>query len=142
MIFLGAPYPILKNSKGFLYTQNGIDQIKSDLLALLLTTPGERVMLPFFGTPLKDLMFEPNDDIVVQNATDMIAKAITAWEPRITVSQISIQNGGGAVSNALDPTDTGSESEHILSISIQFFDPENIKDVQELTLELPLGGTS
>ena len=100
MKFLGAPYPILPNPKGFLYTQNGLDQIKSDLLVLLLTTPGERVMLPGYGTPLKDLIFEQNDGTTVQRATQMIANSIAAWEPRITVTQIDIRNSAG---DNLDP---------------------------------------
>ena len=138
MRFLGAPYPITKNSKGFLYTQEGLDQIKSDLLVLLLTHPGERVMLPGFGTPLKDLLFDQNDINTVQKTTQMIASAITAWEPRITVTQIDVRNS--ANESSLDPNDTGSEIDHILSINISFFDPQNIKDVQKLTLELPTGG--
>jgi phage baseplate assembly protein W len=48
MNFLGAPYPIIKSPRGLLRTQSGINQIKSDLLVLLLTEPGERVMLPEF----------------------------------------------------------------------------------------------
>ena len=138
MIFLGAPYPILKNPKGLLYTQNGINQVKSDLLVLLLTTPGERVMLPNYGTPLKELVFEQNDDVVAQKAKDMIARSISAWEPRITVTDISVFNV--ANENSLDPADSMEETDHVLSISIKFFDPENIRNIQELKLELPLGG--
>ena len=65
MKFLGAPYPIIKHPRGFFHTQSGIDQVKADLLILLLTNPGERVMLPDFGAGLNRLMFEPNDSILV-----------------------------------------------------------------------------
>jgi hypothetical protein len=34
--------------------------------------------------------------------------------------------------------DAGQDWDHILSIQIMFFDPENIKSVQALTLEIPL----
>jgi phage baseplate assembly protein W len=139
MRFLGTPYPITKNPKGFLYTQEGLDQIKSDLLVLLMTYPGERVMLPGFGTPLKDLLFDQNDVVVAQKASQMIARAISAWEPRITVTQIDVMNS--ADESSLNPNDTKTEAEHVLSINIRFFDPQNIKDVQQLKLELPLGGT-
>lgn len=137
MEFLGAPYPILKNAGGLLHTQNGLDQIKSDLLCLLLTAPGERVMLPGFGTPLKNLIFEQNDEFTVQKTTQMIANAISAWEPRITVSQIDVRTG--ADESSLDPNDDNTETNNILSINIRFFDPENIKEVQELKLEIPGG---
>ena len=79
----GFAYPIIKGPKGFFGIQSGINQIKSDLLILLLTSPGERVMLPTFGTPLKDLIFEPGDASLVSRARQMIINSITQWEPRI-----------------------------------------------------------
>ena len=136
MSFIGAPYPIVENSKGFLASQSGINQVKSDLLCLLLTNPGERVKLPSFGTPLKELVFEQNDIIVAEKAREMIASSIRMWEPRITVEQINIQNGPGNI--VLSGEDLGQDVDHILSIQILFFDPESIQDVQELVFELPL----
>lgn len=137
-IFLGVPYPITKNPQGFFYTQSGIDQIKSDMLVLLLTNPGERVMNPTFGTPLKKLMFEPNDLVIQNAAKKMIIDSISKWEPRITVQQIQVTSSVDEA--ALNALDDKSEKEHILFIRIIFIDPQNIKEVQELTLEVPLSG--
>jgi len=63
--FIGAPYPISRHPLGMLRSQKGVNQVKSDLLVLLLTEPGERVMLPAFGTPLKQFFFEQNDSVIV-----------------------------------------------------------------------------
>ena len=139
MNFYGAPYPVTKHPRGFLHTQPGIDQVKSDLLVLLLTNPGERVMLPQFGTPLRTLQFEPNDPFIVQQAKTMIANSISMWEPRVTIQNITVTNGMAA--SELNPLDTCTEQNSILGISISFFDPENISDVQQLQLEIPLGGS-
>jgi len=136
MEFLGAPYPIVRNARGLLATQDGINQIKSDLLCLLLTNPGERVMLPTFGTPLRELVFEQNDNFLVRKATDMISTAIKTWEPRVTIDQINVNVGADNIN--LNSMDAGQDWDHILSIQIMFFDPENIKSVQALTLEIPL----
>ena len=136
MKFLGAPYPIIKTPRGLLATQNGINQIKADLLALLLTNPGERVMLPEFGTPLNELIFDPNDPILTERAREMIIASINAWEPRITVEQIEVMVGADEAS--LDQADLKQDLAHILSIRILFFDPENIRELQELKLEMPL----
>jgi hypothetical protein len=136
MQITGTPYPIIKHPNGFLHSQNGIDQVKSDLLCLLLTNPGERVMLPEFGTPLRELLFDPNDATLMQRARDMIAKSIQAWEPRITVEAITVTTNFDR--DELNATDDLTEKEHILGIRISFFDPINIRDVQELALELPL----
>lgn len=69
----------------------------------------------------------------------MIINSINLWEPRITVQQIDITNT--IDQNDLDPNDPKENLENILSIKILFFDPENMKEVEELKLELPLGGT-
>ena len=134
--FLGAPYPIVKTPRGLLPTQNGINQIKSDLLCLLLTNPGERCMLPDFGTPLRELIFDPNDSTLVEKAKEMIINSIKLWEPRISVSQIDVFTGAENI--RLNSNDLRQDVEHILSIIIKFVDPENIQQVQELKLELPL----
>lgn len=137
MTFYGSPYPIIKHPRGFLRSQVDIDQIKADLLVLLLTNPGERVMLPQFGTPLRKLLFEPSDATLVSQARQMIIDSITAWEPRITVEQLNISTSVDSTSLHID--DTKEDIDKILYISILFFDPENIKEVQELKLEVPLG---
>lgn len=136
--FLGIPYPVVKNPKGFFHSQFGVDQIKSDLLILLLTNPGERVMNPTFGTPLRKLLFEPNDTIIKEAAKTMIADSIRQWEPRVAIQQIDVTSSVDEAS--LNSLDDKSEKEHILFIRVLFIDPQNIKEVQELTLEVPLSG--
>jgi phage baseplate assembly protein W len=140
MKFKGMPYPIIPDAKGLLHTQSGIDQIKADLLSLLLTNPGERVFMPTYGTPLRTLMFEQNDQELISAARGMIIQSITDWEPRITVDAIEVTNG--LEQDSLDKHDDLTEQGAILSIRIAFFDPEDILDVQELVLQLPLSGTS
>ena len=134
--FLGLPYPVTKGPLGFFRTQSGTSQIKSDLLSLLLTNPGERVFLPEFGTPLKRLLFEQNDTTLEVQAKNMIIDSITKWEPRIVVNQITVSS---VVSKGdLNTNDPGQDIDSILSIKIIFVDPEKITDVQELKLEIPL----
>ena len=134
----GYPYPIVSGPKGFFGIQKGIAQIKSDLLILLLTYPGERVMLPDFGTPLKDLIFEPGDSGLVSRARQMIINSITQWEPRITVDQINVSLG--APTAILDASDDLTENNAILTIQIQFRDPDILTEAQELVLDVPLSG--
>lgn len=136
MNFLGCPYPILKTPRGLLATQGGLNQIKSDLLVLLMTNPGERVMLPEFGTPLRTLMFEPNDAVIIQQARQIIIDSVSQWEPRITVSDISVSL---LPSSQMVTGDDAESASHVLFVSISFYDPNLINQVQELKLQLPLG---
>jgi phage baseplate assembly protein W len=140
MNFLGAPYPVVRHPLGFFRTQKGINQVKSDLLVLLLTEPGERVMLPEFGTPLKKFLFEPNTSLLVDSVKETISNSIKMWEPRIAVSQIEVTNSAEAIGESLNPDDKREDLEHILLIRILFTDFDNIQQVQELKLEVPFGG--
>lgn len=139
MNFLGAPYPIVKNSRGLLRTQSGVNQIKSDLLVLLLTEPGERVMLPEFGTPLREFLFEQNDNISLSQIKERISLSISTWEPRIAVQNIEVLNGND-VANSLNSQDDQQNLEHIILIKILFTNFEDIQKVEELVLQLPTGG--
>ena len=134
--FLGIPYPITKNPLGFFRTQSGVSQIKSDLLTLLLTNPGERVFLPDYGTPLKRLIFEQNDATLEVIARNIIIESISKWEPRIVVSQISVSSQ--ASRSDLNYQDPGEDTDSILSIRIMFVDPEQLSEIQELVLQIPL----
>lgn len=140
MSFNGVPYPITKHPLGLLRTQTGIGQVKSDLLALLLTEPGERVMLPEFGTPLKQFFFEQNDSVIVERVRQVIANSIKNWEPRIAVTAIDVTNSESDMKQSLSPLDNGESVGHILMIRIRFTDFNDIRSVQELKLEIPLGG--
>lgn len=134
--FLGLQYPLTRTPRGIMAQKSGVDQIKADLLQLLLTNPGERVMLPAFGTPLRELIFEPNDPALAIEAERMVGEAISTWEPRIELKNIVATTG----KVELHPDDTGDEKGAILSIQIEFYDPENINEIEELVLEVPVGG--
>jgi len=134
--FLGLQYPLIKTNRGLLAQKKGVDQIKADLLQLLLTNPGERVMLPTFGTPLRELFFDPNDFDLKNKAKNMIAKAISNWEPRIVLENIEVSNS--IDTDSLHQDDPKDDLEHILSVRIEFFDPENITELEALTLQLPV----
>lgn len=140
MNFLGAPYPVLKHPRGLLHTQGGVNQIKSDLLVLLLTKPGERVMLPDYGTPLDQFIFEPNDQSVVDQVKEVISRSIKMWEPRIAVSNIEVTNTNIENEGILHPDDAKQDLDHILLIRIKFADMDDIQEIQELRLEVPING--
>jgi len=136
--FIGLQYPLVKTARGLMAQNSNVAQIKADLLQLLLTNPGERVMLPEFGTPLRKLMFEPNDISLEIIAKQMIADSISKWEPRIVISNISVTSNFNP--NNLNENDSRDQVDAILGISISFVDPENISQIESLKLQLPLEG--
>jgi hypothetical protein len=136
---IGCPYPIVKNPRGLFAPQKGLNQIQSDLLILILTNPGERVLMPTYGTPLRQYMFDQNDTTVANNVRSAIINAINTFEPRIVVSSLTVTNG--ADPSTLNPQDTRTEVDKILSINLQYYDPGNIQNIQNLQLEIPLAGS-
>lgn len=134
--FLGAPYPIVKDAKGYFHTINDLDTLKADMLILLMTNFGERIMIPEYGANLRSLVFDPNDAALAAKARSLIIQAIGLWEPRVTVDSIDVTTGSDVKS--LSPNDDLTEVESVLSITIMFKDPRNIQDVQSLTLHVPL----
>jgi phage baseplate assembly protein W len=136
MIINGTPYPIVRRPQGLLSTVTNYEAIKADLLQLLLTNPGERVMLPDFGTPLRSLLFEQNNANLANKARSMIIESIRNWEPRIVVTDITVKNQGTIYESGMaDPDSLGNE----LYISITFSTPDNIKQTDTLVLQLPVG---
>jgi phage baseplate assembly protein W len=88
-IAIGVSLPF--NGPGvFNSTYTTKDQIKSNLVNLLLTDIGERVMNPEFGCNLKKYIFEgiteANSELLVNN----LANSIAIFIPEITVTNIIV----------------------------------------------------
>lgn len=136
--FAGAPYPITEHPRGLFHIQTGLNQIKSDMLSLILTNRGERVMLPDFGVDLRRFLFEPNDELLRRQVRDAIARQLELWEPRVAIEAIEITSGPDR--DDLNTDDDLTERDAILLVRILFIDPVEIQEVQELRLEVPLPG--
>jgi phage baseplate assembly protein W len=66
------------------------DQIKSNLLNLLLTDIGERVMNPVFGCNLRRFLFEGITESNIENLKISLLDSISFFIPEITVNNINI----------------------------------------------------
>ena len=109
---------------------------RSDLIQLIMTNPGDRVMLPLYGTNLRKYLFEQSGVGLNNQIRDEIISAIDTWEPRITVTEITVET-----LMERDPnSDTIVTNEQGVLVKIQFVNPEQINDVQNLVLAIPLGG--
>jgi phage baseplate assembly protein W len=63
-------------------------QAMQHVRSLAATEPGERVMLPRYGIPLKDYLFAPGLSAVTARITNEVTLAMAAWEPGITVLRV------------------------------------------------------
>lgn len=124
----GFPYPIEKTVKGLFHNIDDISQIKSSMLTIILTCPGDRVMEPYFGTDLNSLI-KLNRELIAEEAKQRIAKSLKRWEKRIQVSDI--------ITTIIDNEEGNKGID--LHVQIFFIDPNNLKETQQLVVQTPIG---
>jgi phage baseplate assembly protein W len=66
------------------------DQIKSNLINLLLTYKGERIENPEFGADLSRLLFEPLTEDLYPRIQNQIISSVNMYIPEITLLDIEI----------------------------------------------------
>ena len=74
----------------FISTFTTKDQIKSNLINLLLTNKGERVMNPTFGCDIKKQLFQNITTELQQKIIDIIVEAVSIFMPEIQVGLIEV----------------------------------------------------
>ena len=88
--FFGFNPPFFGGSQNILSRQEDERLIRNDMLQLLLTAPGERVMRPNFGTIIRSSLFEPMDTLQIDALKANIRAQIVKFESRVLVSDIVI----------------------------------------------------
>ena len=114
-VAIGVAFPFNADAV-FNQTFTQKEQVKSNLINVLLTEPGERVNLPDFGVGLKNLLFETTIDTA--NLEARIDNQVQIYIPEITLIS--------AVTNF-------SPDEHILYIKITYrYNPSDEVDAIQL----------
>lgn len=85
-VTIGIAFP-LDSVNMFKGTTTVKEQVKSNLINLLLTEPGERVNEPNFGVGLKKLLFEQSPNVEVLK--EKINTQIEFYIPTITLTDVS-----------------------------------------------------
>ena len=70
------------------------DHVKSKLLNVLLTSPGERLNQPLFGAGLKNRLFEQQTEIAGNDLRNYIIPQVNQHVPEIKIENISLKDGG------------------------------------------------
>jgi len=87
----GLVLPVQKGEMG--YFRQGFtsfDQARANLINLLLTQRGERIMQPNFGTGLHSLLFEQATDDLEERLQLTIEESVNFWLPYINIKEILI----------------------------------------------------
>ena len=92
---LAFPFRFLQRSGGArISTITSADHahIHESIRQILGTRPGERFMLPEFGSRLKDLVFEPNDIVLRSLMQHYVIDALARWEKRIIITGVEFDD--------------------------------------------------
>ena len=92
-ITYGINFPFRDSRKGdyLALTEFETQQIKADLIHLILTRKGSRYFLPEFGTRIYESIFEPYDGLTFDAIQSDIRDAVSQFMPQLLLNQITIE---------------------------------------------------
>jgi len=89
-IAIGVSLPFNGPAGPFNKTYSTADQIKSNLINLLLTNKGERVFNPEFGMDLKKALFETSVEDTYSYIQELIRTNINLFIPEVQIIEIQL----------------------------------------------------
>tara|TARA_R110000737_G_scaffold13572_1_gene29427 strand:- start:496 stop:939 length:444 start_codon:yes stop_codon:yes gene_type:complete len=92
---LKFPMPVSPGDGGFFSKSMDKAVVAQNLKQLLLTSKGERLMYPSFGTNLRAALFEPITGTLIGDLEKDIINAVQAYEPRVIIKDVSVSQGKG-----------------------------------------------
>ena len=95
----GFAFPFrISGALGRVETLSGDAKIRAKIAQVVLTAPGERVNLPSFGCELRDLVFDPNNEILGATTEFAITRALQEWvSDEVIVERVDVSSSGGEV---------------------------------------------
>ncbi len=83
---------VIDSQDGVKLTKNFEEVAKQNLLMVLLTDPGERIMYPDFGAGLKKLLFENHSVVLSEEIQASIKDQVKLYLPYITIINLDVSD--------------------------------------------------
>ena len=120
--YVGIRFPLDHSPEGFFYkTKTVLEQSKANLQNLLLTTPGERIFQPEFGSQLKSIVFEQGEDIP-NRIEEAIRSAVDKFLAYINIENVFT-----------------TQQDNEVNVSIEFSVPLNPDTIEILNFDFRIG---
>jgi len=120
--YVGIRFPLDHSPEGFFYkTKTVLEQSKANLRNLLLTTPGERIFQPSFGSRLKNIVFEQGQDIP-NRVEEAIRIAADTFLPYINIINVFT-----------------TQERNQVNIQVEFSVPINPETIEILNFDFRIG---
>ena len=108
--FYGVAFPVVKGLGGFFTKTDGAQTTMSGIKQLLLTSKGERVMRPNFGTSLRESVFELMTADKILALQDELSYSINKYHPEADILDLKV---------SWDPS-TQASSRNTLKVMVNF----------------------
>lgn len=111
------------------------DMAEQNLKMVILTSPGERVMIPEFGVGIRNYLFEPNNNQTINTIRDRIREQVGKYLPYLKLMSLELFSPRISLQEGTDNT--------ALIVKIKYSIPAaNV--ISELTINSasPTGGAS
>lgn len=134
----GINFPFRDSFKGtyFDLSETTDEEIRSNLIHLLLTKKGTRYYLPNFGTRLMEYIFDPLDGPTFSDLESEIRDSVSEFIPNLTITNITISPASEGLENKgsyIDENDERvfrvnniSELEHTAKIKIDYVQTDSV----------------
>jgi phage baseplate assembly protein W len=87
---INFPFNDSREGKYLSLSSTATQEIRTDLIHLLLTRKGTRYYMPNFGTRLYEFIFEPMDGPTFSEIEAEIRSSVEEYIPNITITNISV----------------------------------------------------
>ena len=127
MISYGPKLPLQRDlNDGFTNIKSLKENVKQAFKMLILTNPGERMMLPEYGVGLRTFLFEPYTGATQSEITTSVEEQLNLYLPYITLLNIEFPQA-----NLRDQRDTG-----VLQVRLSYSVPSlSFRDELDLVIE-------
>lgn len=88
---IGITLPLQIGTTAFNQSFKTFEQVKTNIKSLLLTKRRERVMQPFLGSGLHELVFDFNDDELSTKIEEVVTTTLSQWLPYVSIENIDIE---------------------------------------------------
>jgi phage baseplate assembly protein W len=88
----GVKFPFRQSQKNYYFSlsEKTDDEIRSNLLHLILTRKGSRYFLPDFGTRIYEFIFDPLDGETFEGIKSEIQEQVEKYIPNLIINDISV----------------------------------------------------
>ena len=126
--YIGLSFPLRKDSNNdFRLTKNSLEQSRHNLRNLLLTQVGERVGQPEFGSRLRELCFEQQNDELPVKLEEEVRRATGVWLTYINIQEV----------NTL--TEEGDKNK--IFVEVKFSTTLNPQTMESITMDASYGAS-